>query len=312
MKGRSAAESVIHGFRRRLKGVHLFARHSPMIAVSFLIVSLMASTTHAQNLNWEGQTGAFVTPFAYTSASPADGVGLPAIAFHYLNGGDVIGGLYQVSATVGFLSRFEVGYTRAFNSAGSTAGLSPLFGGGFNIVHGKANLVPENAGKQNYLPALSVGFVARSQVRRGGGVLTDKKTTSGDVYLVATKTITQTKAVPIVLNFGVKATNASVLAIAGNAPDWKGRLFGTIGFVLPGPAGTKLVVGSEALQQPRYIKDLAGATLPTTLDAFVRVLLPAKTRLNIDFGVARAAGQILPGVDIHAESQFATGISYRF
>ena len=285
---------------------------SHVIAVAFLILFLGVPTAHAQNLNWEGQTGAFVTPFAYTSASSPDGFGLPAISFHYLDGGDVIGGLYQASATVGFFNRFEVGYTRAFNSAGSTPELSPLFEGGFNILHGKANLVTENAGKQNYLPALSVGFVARSQVRRVGGVITGNDTTNGDVYLVATKTITQTKAVPIVANFGVKVTNASVFGIAGNAPDWQARLFGALGFVLPGPAGAKFVVGSEAAQQPPHIQDLPGATLPTTLTYFVRVLLPAQTRLNIDFGVARAAGEILPGVNIEAESQFAAGISYRF
>ena len=117
---------------------------------------------------------------------------------------------------------------------------------------------------------------------------------------------------PIVAYFGVKVTNASVFCIAGNAPDWQARLFGAVGFVLPGPAGAKFVVGSEAAQQHPHIQDLPGATLPTTLTYFVRVLLPAQTRLNIDFGVARAAGEILPGVDIEAESQFAAGISYRF
>lgn len=312
MKVRTAVESLNRGLPGRLAAVRRINRRAHVLAAFFVVSFLAAPITHAQSLNWEGQTGAFVTPFAYTSASSAHGFGLPAVSFHYLNGGNVIGGLYQASATVGFLGRFEVGYTRAFNSAGSTAELSPLFNGGFNIFHGKANLVPENAGKHNYLPALSVGFVARSQVRHVGGVITGKDTTNGDVYLVATKTITQTKAVPIVVNFGFKVTNASVFGVAGNAPAWQGRLFGAVGFVLPGPAKTKLVVGSEVAQQPHHIQDLPGATVPTTLTYFVRVLLPTERRLNIDFGVAQAAGQVLPGANIQARAQFATGISYRF
>jgi hypothetical protein len=311
MKVRSAVENLFHDLPRRLVGAYRINRYVQLISVAFVIVLLTAPTSHAQNLNWEGQTGAFVTPFAYTSPSPANNIGHPAVAFHYLDGGDVLGGFYETSATVGFLNRFEVGYTRALNSAGSTAGLSPLFEGGFNIFHGKANLVHENAGKHNYIPALSVGFVARTQVRRVGGVITGKDTTNGDGYVVATKTITQIKGLPIVANVGFKVTDSSVLGIAGNAPDWQGGAFGAIGFVLPGPAKSKIVVGSEALQEPHHIQNLPGATLPTTLTYFARVLPPGKIPINIDFGVAQAANKVLPGAALHARSQFAFGISYR-
>jgi hypothetical protein len=294
------------------KSIARFARGSHLLAVvAILFFALAAPITHAQNLNWEGQTGAFVTPFAYTSASSANGFGLPAVSFHYLNGGDVLGGFYEVSGTVGFLNRFEAGYSRALSSAGTTPGLSPLFQGGFNIFHGKANLLPENAGKHEYLPAISVGFVARTQVRRVGGVINGKDTSNGDFYLVATKTITQIKALPIVANVGFKVTNSSVLGIAGNAPDWQGGAFGALAFVLPGPAKSKIVVGSEALQEPHHIEGVPGATLPTTLTYFARVLPPGKIPFNVDFGVAQAANQILPGVLLHARSQFAFGISYR-
>ena len=131
---------------------------------SLLVIFLVSVTpaVRAQNLNWEGQTGAFVTPFAYTSASPARGFGLPVVSFHYLDGGNVLGGFYEISGTVGFLRRFEAGYTRALNSDGSVPSLSPLFNGGFNIFHGKVNLVGENAGKHSYIPAISLGFVAGS------------------------------------------------------------------------------------------------------------------------------------------------------
>ena len=290
-----------------------FAQHAGWgSSLLVLFLALVAPAGHAQNLNWEGQTGAFVTPFAYTSPSPAGGFGLPAVGFHYLNGGNVLGGFYEVSGTVGFLKRFEVGYTRAMNSDGSVPSLSPLFNGGFNIFHGKANLLGEKAGKHSYIPAISVGFVARTNVRRVGGVLDSKDTHNEDFYLVATKTITHFKFLPIVGNFGIKATNSSVLGIAGNATNWQGRLFGAVGFVVSGPVHSKVIVGSEFLQEPRHIAGLPGASLPTTLTYFARVIPRGELPFNVDFGVAQVANNIAPGVSLHVRSQFALGASYRF
>ena len=281
---------------------------------SLLVVFLIsvAAAGHAQNLNWEGQTGALVTAFAYTSPSPAKGFGLPAASFHYLDGGSVLGGLYEVSGTVGFLKRFEAGYTHAQNSEGSVAGLSPLFNGGFNIFHGKANLLGENAGSHSYIPAISLGFVARTNVQRVGGVLMTKDTHNEDFYIVATKTMRYFKLLPVVASLGFKATNASVLGIAGNALNWQGRLFGAVGFVVPGPVKSKMVFGSEFLQEPRQIEGLPGARLPTTLTYFARVIPRSELPLNIDFGVVQLANRIAPGVKLHARSQFALGVSYRF
>jgi hypothetical protein len=50
------------------------------------------------------------------------------------------------------------------------------------------------------------------------------------VTAVASETITQTEKLPIVLNAGYKATNASVLGLAGNAPAYRGRAFGAAGY----------------------------------------------------------------------------------
>ncbi len=280
-----------------------------LIAAAF---ALSASAALAQGLNWEGQTGAFVTPFAYTSSSPTNGIGCPNVAFHYLNGGSVVGNDFETSITVGLFKYAEIGYTRALVSGGSTPGLSPLFENGFNIFHGKVNVLPENSFKKKYLPAIAAGFVARTNVKRVGGVLANNETNNGDFYLVATKTVTQTKTVPIVLNFGVKETNASLLGIAGNAPAWGPRLFGAAGFVLPGPAKSKVVVGSEFLQQPHYIQNLPGATLPTTLTYFARVIPIPERPFNLDFGIAQAAGAVLPAAKVNARAQFAFGATYLF
>lgn len=283
----------------------------PILSLSILLLAFSGSAA-GQGLNWEGQTGAFITPFAYTSKSPSDNIGHPQIAFHFLNTGSVIGNNMQASITVGVAGKAEFGYTRSFNAAGKTAGLSPLFEGGFNTVHGKFNFVPENAAKTKWVPGIAAGFVARTQVRHVGGVIKAQDTTNGDLYVVATKTITQVKGLPFLLNFGYKATNASVFGIAGNAPDWTGRAFGAAAFVVQGPAKSTLIFGSEFAQQPHFIKDLPGATVPMTLTYFVRIVPKGEVPFNIDFGVAQAAGKIAPGVDLKARNQFAMGMSYRF
>jgi hypothetical protein len=289
-------------FHWRTGGILLIA------GVAWLVSSVAPAT--AQSLNWEGQTGVFITPLAYTAASPKTNLGIPILGFHFLNAGDVLGSFYTTSATVGLLGRAEFGYTRVFHQDGSTPSLSSLWNGGFNIVHGKVNVLPENLGKHNWVPALSAGFVARSQVPYVAGVLANGTNTNADFYLVATKTVTQTKHVPLVLNLGYKATNASVFGLAGNAPAYRGRLFGAAAFVVKAPGKGQLIFGSEFAQQPRDVKDLPGAIVPTTITYAARFVPSEHTKFNIDFGVAQAAGEILPGVDLHARHQFALGISY--
>jgi hypothetical protein len=68
--------------------------------------------------------------------------------------------------------------------------------------------------------------------------------------------------VPILLNFGYKGTNASVLGLTGNAPDFTGRMFGGVGFVLTGPRKTTAILATEFAQQPRAVKNLPGAGRP--------------------------------------------------
>ena len=280
------------------------------LALAMLIMAADVRPVSGQSLNWEGQTGVFVTPLAYTAASSKNGLGDPIFAFHFLNGGSVLGNFYQASVTEGALGRTEFGYTRDFHSQGNTAGLSNLWGNGFNSFHGKVNFLPENFAKRKWVPAISGGFVARTQVYNVGGWIEGKRTNNADFYLVASKTITETKKVPIVLNAGYKATNASVLGLAGNAPAYRGRAFGALAFVLKGPAKSTIILGSELLQEPRAVQALPGAIVPTTITYAARIVPLAKKKFNVDFGVAQAANHILPGVNLDARHQFALGISY--
>ena len=106
-------------------------------------------------------------------------------------------------------------------------------------------------------------------------------------------------------------TTSVTVGLAGNAPAYKGRWFGAAAFVLKGPAKSQLILGSEFAQQPREVRDLPGAIVPTTVTYAARIVpLPERAKFNIDFGVAQAAGKILPGVDLKVRHQFALGISY--
>lgn len=289
-----------------------------------LLLGTGANMGFAQTLNWEGQTGVFITPFAYAVPSADKTFGKPVVAYHYLNAGSVLGGFHQFSITEGAFQRVEFGYTRNVHQEGSTAGVSNLWSSGFNTFHGKFNFLPENTAGNNWVPALSIGFVARTQVRNVVGVLQGKDTSNADFYFAGTKTLTQIRRLPIVLSLGYKATNASLMGIAGNAPAYKGRLFGAGAFAIRGPVGSTLILGSEFEQEPREIQGLPGAVIPTTITYAIRVVPGGSSptfhhgwgeespKFNIDFGVAQAAGTIAPGVNLRARHQFALGISYGF
>jgi hypothetical protein len=289
------------------------------VFVLLAVIATGMNTASAQSLNWEGQTGVFVTPLAYILPSSETGLGKPVVAYHYLDAGQVLGGFHQVSISVGALTRVEFGYTRTLHQDGGTAGLSNLWSSGFNTFHGKINVLREG---RSWHPAISVGFVARSQVRNVGGVIQDKNTTNADFYVVATKTAMGIRKLPLVFNFGFKATNASLLGLVGNAPGYQGRLFGAAAFALRGPGRSTILLGSEVLQEPRRVQDLPGIVVPTTITYVARIVpagaLPLhgwgveSPRLTIDLGITQAAGNVAPGINLQARHQFAVGVSYGF
>jgi hypothetical protein len=288
--------------------------------ILLLALPVFARTAQAQSLGYEGPTGVFVTPLASTAASPANGAGHPVIAYHVLAGGPVIGTWNTASITEGFAKRFEVGYTREDHEAGTNTALSPLWDSGFNIVHGKANIVPENAFKTKWIPAISVGGIVRANDTMVFNGANGQTKTNGDVYLVGTKVITQiSKKVPVLLNGGVRGTDASLWGLGGNAPDFKARAFGAVAFVITGPGKSTIILASEVSQQPQQLKTTnssgvsSGAfDIPTSEVYAVRIVPSPKHKLNIDAGVLHAAGNIGSGVNLNARARVAFGVSYGF
>ena len=282
-----------------------------VIALAVLAVSTFAA--HAQNMTLEGQTGGFITPTGYTVQSDAGHLfSKPVVGFHFVAAGNVIGSVYTLSVTEGLANRFEVGYTRSMHSNGDNPYYSPLwFYNGFGLVHGKANIITEEMGKHAWVPAVAVGGVYRWNDHYVSGAIANTTYNNGDVYIVATRTLRKMRP-PLLLNFGVKGTNASIFGIGGNSPDFVACMFGGIGIALPLSHGYVAVPAAGFTQEPQRVKNLPGADIPTTLDYAVRITRIEDAKWTFDAGVGQVAGYILPGVNLNARAVFGMGLSYKF
>jgi len=183
-----------------------------------------------------------VLALASTAASPANGLGKPSVCYHFLAAGNVVGDWSTVSITEGIAKHFEVGYTSEIH-AGSDSLANGAYGQpwefDFHIVHGKANILPENFGKNPWVPAISVGAIYRFNDNLAGDGNNDsainygnQTTHNADFYLVGTKVITQiSKKVPVLISGGVRGTNAALWGLGGNAPNYSAKGFGAVALV---------------------------------------------------------------------------------
>jgi len=307
----------------------IWLRILPLVTSVFLIAG-SAVSAHAQALGWEGETGVFVTPLAYTASAEHEKIHA-VTAYHFLDAGPVIGDFHEASIEVGIGKRLELGYTHEFHAFGSDPNLSPLWQNGFEIFNGKVQLVAENYAKTKWVPAISTGFVARANVRNVGNFAAEPNPSAmsgksnGDIYLVATKLVPVPHAAPFaafVVSGGVRGTNAELWGMAGNAPDWQARAFGAVALAFAGPSKSSIIFASEAAQQPHHPYFFDGSTsapplnIPTTLTYAVRVVPVPKYKLNFDFGIAQIAGRVYNSgstlIDLKARHQVALQVSYGF
>ena len=301
-----------------------------MVAMATFTLMLFASAAKAQNMTLEGQTGGFITPTAYVVESAKGSVfSHPSIGYHFVDAGDVIGDVHTASITEGIANWAEFGYTRSAHTNGDNPYFSSLWEfSGMNIFHGKGVVLKENSFGSKWTPGVAAGFVVRTGDHFVSGDIANKSYTNEDLYIAATKTALNLK-LPLLLNFGWKATNASIYGIGGQATRFGGRLFGGVGFPLPGPWHTAIVPAAGFTQEPYHVKNLAllvpgGGRIPTTLDYAVRITQREHARFSVDAGVGQVAGQIgfteLPTpagpaivpVNLDARKVFGVGVSYKF
>jgi hypothetical protein len=300
-----------------------------------------ALPTQAQNLTLEGQTGGFITPTAYVVYTAKDKFfSHPTVGYHFVDASDVIGDIHTFSITEGFANRAEVGYTRSQHTEGNSALFSDLWNfAGMNIFNGKVVAVKENQFGP-WTPGLAAGFVVRTGDKFVSGAInqaltgTLKSYTNEDVYVAATKMWLH-PPVPLLVNLGWKATNASIYGIGGQATRFGGRLFGGLGIPLPLPFHTFLVPAIGFTQEPPQVVNLgallfppgSGAHIPTTMDYAVRIAQKEDPHFAFDIGVGHVAGTIgsaavptgvpLPPyaivpVNLKANSVLGVGLSYRY
>lgn len=276
----------------------------PAILLFASTALLLSSRTSAQNLTLEGQTGGFITPTAYVVYSEEGRVlSHPAVGYHFINASKVIGNVHTFSIEEGFANRAEIGYTRSVHTTGNSPTFSQLWNySGMNIFNGKAVAITDGRFGP-WTPGLAAGFVVRTGDQFVSGHLDGKTYTNGDAYVVATKTWLH-PPVPFLVNFGWKATNASIYGLGGQATRFGGRLFGGLGIPLPFFFKTAIVPSAGFSQEPPTSKNLGPlsptsvylvqgrAHLPTTMDYAVRVTQKEHPHFALDFGIGQVAGNI--------------------
>lgn len=292
-----------------------FKTKFPLLLLLALPAVVLSPYAKAQNLTLEGQTGGFITPTGYVLQARAGHIySMPAVGYHFINAGPVIGTISTLSATEGLWNRVEFGYTRVIHTNGSNLLYSPLWDyAGMNVVHAKASLLKEDSFGSKWTPAIGFGGVYRIQDHYVSGAAASTTYNNGDIYIAATKTAINIKPA-VLINVGFKMTNASIYGIGGNATRFQGRFFGGLGFPLPGPWGLVFVPAAGFTQEPQHVKNLPGADIPTTLDYAVRVTQrnQEKARFSFDIGVGQVANRILPGVELDARHVLGLGASYKF
>jgi len=308
------------------------------LVVPALFLGLCFAATAAQaQLGVEGPTGIYVTPLAYTVASPANGLGKPTIAYHFMGLGSILGDFSTFSVTEGFGKRFEVGYTSVMHSGTSYLGSDGaiLYDEGkygtnhdFSIIHGKATVINENSFGTKWVPAISVGGIFRFNDHNGinGAYVYPsdsdsawQNTRNGDIYVVGSKTITQiSKHVPVLFTAGLRGTDASLWGLAGNAPSIELRAFSSLALVFHGPYKSTIIAGTEFAQQPQQLKvglekiPTELVDIPSTNTYAVRIVPTPKYKLNIDLGVLHATHHEDTGLQANVNDRFVAGASYAF
>ena len=319
----------------------LSARKLFTAAVGFAVALSGTARIHAQNLTLEGQTGGFITPTAYVVLSEKGHTwSHPAIGYHFVNASNVIGYVHTFSIEEGIANRVEFGYTRSVHAKGNSPAFSKLWDfSGMNVFNGKVVAIKDGQFGA-WTPGLGAGFVVRTSDKFVSGYLNEfvtgsqKSYTNGDIYVAATKTWLH-PPIPFLLNFGWKATNASIYGLGGQATRFGGRLFGGVGIPLPLGHNIAAVPAVGFTQEPPQVVNLgvvlfppgSGAHIPTTMDYAVRVTQKENPHFAFDIGVGHVAGVIgrtavptgvanppfvVVPIDLKANAVFGTGLSIRY
>jgi len=274
---------------------------------------VLVPRANAQSLTMDGESGIFLQPLADVVPSPQHKFGGPTVSFHAVDAGPVAGNYINIGVEEGFGNWLEFGYTRSNHTDGGDPTISPLFNfSGMNIFNFKAKVLPANYHGHKYLPAMSVGGVLRTNDPFVVQAVKHKNATNGDVYLVGTKLFMIGEKFGFVGSVGVRGTNAQKYGYGGNTVDWEARAFGGIAFPIPIKNVLVITPAFEIDQEPRRIKYVPTARLPTDLIYAVRIARFPDSKWSIDVGTGHLGANIGPGLNIKVNNALAIAANYRF
>jgi len=278
-----------------------------------LLAPCIQSTVFGQALNMDGQSGIFLQPEADVVPAPHHGFGAPTMSFHAVDAGPVAGDYMNVGIEEGFGNWLEFGYTRSNHTDGGDPAISPLFNfEGMNIFNAKTKIIPAGAHKFKYVPAVSIGGVLRTNDPFVVQFVAHKNATNGDIYAVGTELFTFGKKFAFLGTGGVRGTNAQKYGYGGNTVDWEARAFGGLAFPMPIKGKVVVAPALEVNQEPRYIKYIPGAHLPTDLIYAVRVSRYPDSRWTFDVGTGHLGATLEPGINIKVNNAIAIAADFRF
>jgi hypothetical protein len=289
--------------------------NAKQISVAALVLAALffSQRTHAQSLTMDGESGIFLQPLAEVVPSPEHKFGGPTVSFHAVDAGPVAADYINVGVEEGFGNWLEFGFTRAQHTNGADPTVSPFFNfTGMNIFNFKAKLLPSNYVGHKHLPTISLGGVLRTNDPCVVQAVKHQNATNGDVYLVGTKLIMFGKKFGFVANAGVRGTNAQKYGYGGNAVDWEARAFGGLAFPIPIKNLVVITPAFEVDQEPKRIKFIPTASLPTDLIYAIRLSRLPDSKWSFDIGTGHLGANIAPGINIKSNNAVAIAANYRF
>jgi hypothetical protein len=284
-----------------------------VLAALVLLAPCVHNTLFGQALNMDGQSGIFLQPWANVVPAAPHKFGAPTTSFHAVDAGPVAGDYINMGVEEGYGNWLEFGYTRSNHTDGGDPTISPLFNfEGMNIFNVKAKIIPQGAHKFKYVPAVSIGGVLRTNDPFVVQAVRHTNATNGDIYGVATELFTFGKKFAFLANAGVRGTNAQKYGYGGNTIDWEARAFGGLAFPIPIKKKIVIAPALEVNQEPRYLKYVPGAHLPTDLIYAVRVSCYPDSKWTVDVGTGHLGATLEPGINIKANNALAMAFDYRF
>ena len=279
-----------------------------------LIMIVAPGLMYGQALNMDGQSGVFFQPSADVVPAAPKRFNAPTLGVHVVDAGPVAGNYFNAALEEGFGNWLEFGYTRSNHTDGGDPSLSPLFNfAGMNIFNAKVKLIAAGYRKHKWVPAIAVGGVLRTNDPFVTQIFAHKNATNGDIYGVATKLfVIGDGKFAFLINAGARGTNADKYGYGGNTVNWQARGFGAISF--PVPIAKALVISPtfEVDQEPREIKYVPGASVPSDLIYAVRISRLRNSPWSIDVGTGHVGANIAPGINVKANNAVAFGFDYRF